>query len=77
MNSKEIIGKDSPFSYAVKAFIFPSNDARGKKNPTETHLVTWKNQVDGKIPIQKEPMFYMLKKSNIAMVLFLVLQFLV
>lgn len=30
MNSKEIIGKDSPFSYLVKVFAFPSNDAREK-----------------------------------------------
>lgn len=37
----------------------------GKKITTETHLVTWKNQIDSKTLIHKEPMFYMLKKSNI------------
>lgn len=56
MNSKEIFGKESPFSHAVYIFTFPARDGR-EKITTETHLVTWKNQADSKTLIHKDPVF--------------------
>lgn len=49
----------------------------GKKITTETPLVIWKNQVESKALIHKGLVFYILKQSNIIMVLFLLLQLLV
>lgn len=79
--SKEIILKNSPFSYTVYVSTLPVNYAREKKITTaltaESPVVIWKNQAVSRAPIHKELVVYIFKESNIILVLFLPLQLLV